>query len=336
MALTLTNTQKAAVLVLQLGEERAAKVLGQLSDTEVEEISAEIVRMEDIRPEVAREVVRYFHGKVFGGGPSTGRGGMEFAQRLLAASLGDEKAQIVMDRLSTLLAGQPFDFLQRADGAQVSSLLQGEHPQTVALVLAHLRAERASAIIAGLPPEQRTDIAYRIATMDQSSPEVVSIVAENLHRKGTSLLTQGEYASVGGVQPLVDILTRSDPGTEKQVLEELANRDADLAEQVRSQLFTFEDVVLLEDRAVQLVMRGVEIATLAVALKGAPPAVHSKVTSNLSERMRENLQDEADVVGPVRMSQVQEARGAIVSLIRKHEDAGEIVIRRDSEDDLVE
>ncbi len=331
----LTSAQRAAVIVLQLGQEGAAKVLAELSEAEVEEITAEIVRMEDVSQSVADTVIQEFHRQISTGEPTMGHGGRDYAQRLLEASFGSERAAGVMDRLNTLLAGQPFDFLQHADARQVHSLIAGEHPQTMALVLAHLRPDRASAIMAGLDPALRTVVAHRIALMERASPEVVKIVAENIERKATAVLTPGDMTAVGGVQPLVEILNRSDPGTEKQILDALGERDSDLAEQVRGMMFTFEDIILLDDRAVQLVLRQVEISTLAVALKGAPTTVSDKTRRNLSERARENLAEEMDLSGPVRVSEVQEARGQIITVIRTLEESGQIVIRRDGEDDYV-
>lgn len=331
----LSGAQKAAVVLLQLGHERASRVLAELSEQEVEELTTEIVRMEHVPPTTADAVVQEFHRQVSTGTPAVGQGGLEYAQRLLEASFGADKAAAVIDRLSTLLAGQPFDFLQQADARQVQSLIAGEHPQTMALVLAHLRSERASAILAALEPGLRADVAHRIALLERASPEVVAVVAGHLERKATTVLSPGEMTAVGGVQPLVDILNRADPGTEKQILEGLLERDAELAEQVRALMFTFDDLTLLDDRAVQLVMRQVDIATLALALKGAPPAVADKARRNLSERAQETLVEEMEVAGPVRMSQVQEARGQIVTIIRTLEDAGQIVIRRDEEDDYV-
>jgi flagellar motor switch protein FliG len=332
----LTPAQRAAVLLIQLGRERAAKVLALLDETEVEDITAEIVRMDNVPSEISKEVLREFHHVAIGGEITPGHGGLEYAQRLLEETLGKEKAGEVIGRLNTLLAGKPFDFLQQADGREVQSLLAGEHPQTVALVLAHLRPDRAAAIMSGLSPADRAEVAMRIATMEQASPDVIAVVAENLQRKATSVLTGGEYTQVGGVEPLVAILNRSDPGTEKQVLEELKDRDEALAEQVRSMMFTFDDIVLLEDKAVQLVLRQVEMGTLALALKGVGDIVREKVEKNLSERMRETLAEESEVAGRVRMSQVQEARGAVVSVIRQLEETGQIVVRRDEEDVYVQ
>lgn len=331
----LTGPQRAAVVLLQLGQDRASKVLAQMSETEVEEISAEIVRMDSVPAKMADDVIQDFHAQVLGGSTIVGHGGLAAAQKLLEASFGAERAQGLLDRLASMLQGQPFDFLQSADSRQVMSLLTGEHPQTIALVLAHLRPERAAGIIASLEPKLRTDVAHRIATMEQTSPEVVAIVADNIERKASSVLSQSEALAVGGVQPLVDILNRADPGTEKQILDTLADKDKGLSDEVRALMFTFEDIILLDDRAVQLVLRSVDTNGLAIALKGAASKVAEKIMKNLSERARENLVDEMDASGPVRMSQVQEARGAIVTTIRSLEDSGQIVINRDGEDEFV-
>ncbi len=335
VTMQLTGPQRAAVVLLQLGQEKASKVLAQMSDQEVEEITAEIVRMDSVAPKMADELIQDFHAQMVTGGLPVGHGGLEAAQRLLEASFGAERAQGLMDRLTTMLAGQPFDFLQSADSRQVMSLLTGEHPQTIALVLAHLRADRAAGMLASLEPRLRTEVSHRIALMERASPEVVAVVADNIERKASSVLTQSECLAVGGVQPLVDILNRSDPGTEKQILDSLVEKDKELADEVRSMMFTFDDVVLLDDRAIQLVMRQVDTNQLSLALKGAAAQVAERIMKNLSERARENLVDEMDASGPVRMSQVQEARGAVVTVIRSLEDSGQIVIRRDGEDELV-
>lgn len=332
----LTSAQKAAVVLLQLGHERATKVLSLLDEQEVEDISAEIARMETIPPEIADQVVVEFYEEANGGAPAVGHGGLEYAQRLLEDSLGVERASLVMGRLTSLLAGQPFDFLQQAEARQVLGLINGEHPQTMAVVLAHLRPDRASAIMAGLPPEERADVAMRIATMEQANPEAVGIIADGLQRRAGHLLTAGEgTTAVGGVQPLVDILNRADPSTEKQILEELGARDENLADQVRSLMFTFEDIIHLDDRAVQLVLRLTEVPGLALALKGASAEVTDKITRNLSERARENLTEEIEISGAVRVSEVHDARGVIVKTIRTLEESGQIVVRRDGEDEYV-
>jgi flagellar motor switch protein FliG len=260
---------------------------------------------------------------------------MGFAQQVLEASLGRERAAGVMERLATSLQGQPFEFLQYADARQVVSLLSGEHPQTIALVVAHLRPDHASAIITGLPPAVQADVAHRIALMERASPDVVAVVAENLQRKASAVLTTQEMSAVGGVQPLVEIINRTDPTTEKLILEGLEALDSALAEEVRSRMFVFADIVLLEERAIQLVLRGVETSVLATALKGVDGEVRDKIMRNLSERARENLDEEMDLLGPVRLSMVEDARASVVQVIRRLEESGQIVIRREGEDEYV-
>ncbi|WP_435299647.1 flagellar motor switch protein FliG [Timonella sp. A28] len=334
-ALALSGTQKAALVLMQLGRERAARVLGEFADNEIEELTAEIVRMERVDRGMADQVMEEFHGLATGATKYMPNGGRGFAQQLLEASLGADRAEEMMDKLATSMAGQPFEFLQQADARQVLALLNGEHPQTMALVMAHLRPEHASAIMAGLQPQQQAEVAHRIALMERAAPDVVAIVAESLNRKATTVLTPRETSAIGGVQPLVEIINRADPGTEKLILTGLTDRDPDLADEVRSRMFVFADIILLEDRALQLVLRGVETATLALALKGAGEAEKNAVLRNLSERARENLTEEIDLLGPVRISQVEEARSDIVQVIRRLEESGQITIRREGEDEYI-
>lgn len=328
----LTGTQKAALLLIQIGREGAARVMAQLDESEIEELTTEIARLERVDPVAAQSVLDEFYAFSMGGGS---HGGLGFAQQVLEASLGRERAAGVMERLATSLQGQPFEFLQFADARQVVSLLAGEHPQTIALVMAHLRPDHASAIITGLPPAIQAEVAHRIALMDRASPDVVAVVAENLQRKASAVLTPQEMSAVGGVQPLVEIINRTDPTTEKLILEGLEARDSALAEEVRSRMFVFADIVLLEERAIQLVLRSVETSTLAMALKGVGDEVWDKIMRNLSERARENLDEEMDLLGPVRLSMVEDARASVVQVIRRLEESGQIVIRREGEDEYV-
>ncbi len=333
MTATLSGSQKAALLLLQLGRDRAARVLQQLDEYEIEELTAEIVRLEHVDQSLADEVLdEFWSAATLGVGVG---GGSVLAEKLLEASLGPERAAEMMSRLQQTLAGQPFDFLQQVDARQIVSLLSGEHPQTVALVLAYLRPEHASMVLAGLEPEDQADVAHRIALMERASPDLVGVVAETLQRKASAVLAPRELAAVGGVQPLVEIIHRADPATEKSILEGLADRDEQLAEEVRSRMFVFADIVLLEDRAMQLVLRQVDTSTLALALKGSADAVRDVVMRNVSERARENLLEEIELLGPVRLSQVEDARAAIVQVIRRLEESGQITIRRDGEDEYV-
>lgn len=331
----LSGVQKAALMLIQLGREQAARVMAQLDESEIEELTTEIARLERVDPKMADGVLDEFYEVSLGGNGFSGRGGLGFAQQVLEASVGRERAAGMLERLASSLQGQPFEFLQYADARQVVSLLNGEHPQTIALVLAHLRADHASAIMTGLPPATQGEVAHRIALMERASPDVVAVVAENLQRKASAVFTPQEMSAVGGVQPLVEIINRADPTTEKLILEGLEARDQSLAEEVRSRMFVFADITLLEDRAIQLVLRGVEMSSLATALKGAGEDVKDKILRNLSERASENLTEEIELLGPVRLSMVEDARAAVVQVIRKLEESGQIVIRREGEDEYV-
>lgn len=334
-ALALSGTQKAALVLMQLGRERAASVMSRLDENTIEELTAEIMRMERVDRATADRVIEEFHQITLGGVSHVPNGGFGFAQQLLEASVGADRAEEMLERLQSSMAGQPFEFLQQADARQVLALLSGEHPQIMALVLVYLRPEHASAIMTGLDAKTQGEVAHRIALMERAAPDVIAIVADSLNRKATTVLTPRETSAIGGVDPLVEIINRADPGMEKMILEGLEERDADLADEVRSRMFVFADITLLEDRALQLVLRGVETAVLSMALKGAGEAERSAVLRNMSERARENLVEEISLLGAVRMSQVEEARAGIVQVIRRLEESGQITIRREAEDEYV-
>ncbi|MFP5346367.1 MAG: flagellar motor switch protein FliG [Actinomycetes bacterium] len=331
----LTGTQKAAVLLLQLGKEKAGPVLAALTEAEVEELAAEIVKLGSLPGELADQVVAEFYGMMGAGHSAGARGGVDVARELLENSLGRMRAEDLLERVSSSPGRIPSAFLREADPRQLQNILAAEHPQTIALVLAHLRPDQASLVLSGLEPSLQAEVAHRIAVMDRTSPDMVRTVAEVLHRRTSSVLAPVEAAAVGGLQPLVEIINRADPGTERLILEGLDARDNALAEQVRSKMFVFDDIVGLEDRAVQLVLRQVESQALATALKGVREEVSQKVLGNVSERARENLLEEIELLGRVRMSQVEEARAAVVTVIRSLEAAGEIVLRRDDDDEYV-
>jgi flagellar motor switch protein FliG len=229
----------------------------------------------------------------------------------------------------------PFKFLQNADARQLLSFLSDEHPQTIALVLAHVPAPLASKVLAGLGADLQADVAHRIATMDRTSPEVIRTVEAGLERRMSSMLVPADLSAVGGVQPLVEIINRADRGTEKLILEGLEQRDPELADEVRSRMFVFEDLINLDDRAVQLVLRQVEVANLAIALKGVSNAVRSKVMTNMSERAAVTLGEEIELLGPVRVQTVDEAQTEVVRVIRLLEEEGQIIVRRGQEDEFV-
>ncbi len=332
--ITSAGVRKAAILLVQLGREKAATVLSHLSDVEVELVSAEIARLESIDATETETVMTEFR-ELVKVRAHIAQGGLAFAEEMLQQSLGSDRAAEIIERLNAAAVQLPFQFLHRADPAQLRSFIADEHPQVIALVLAHMTPDKASLLLSGLPPEQQAEVAHRIAVMDRTSPEMVQAVEATLERKLSSVLQPSEMSRVGGLDPLVNILNRSDRSTERQIVEGLETLDPALAEEVRSRMFMFEDIVQLDDRSVQQVLRQVETSALALALKGVPDQVRQKITSNLSERASENLLEEVELLGPVRLAQVEEAQQSVIRTIRQLEESGEIIIRRGSDDEFV-
>lgn len=331
---TLNGPQTAAVVMMNLDRARAVEVMKHLSESEAEAIAAEIIRMRRLDTGATARALRQFH-RIASGRVSPGRGGRDVAAGLLEASFGSERAAGVLTRVNSSMAGTSLQFLNAADPAQLATLLEAELPQTIALVLAHLRTNHAAEVLAALADPLRTDVAHAIATMGTATQEAIAVVAETLRsRTGVFAMREGAEA-IGGVQPLVEIINRSDATIEKALLASLEDRDTALAEDIRSRMVTFADIVKLEDRDAQRVLRGVDIRTLALALKGVNQAIADVIRKNVSERNREVVDDELRTMGPVRMSQVEEARSEIVRTIRALTAAGEITVHRADEDEIV-
>jgi flagellar motor switch protein FliG len=329
---TMSGLRKAAMLMVQMGKDDSVRLMAHLRENEVEELSAEIARLGALDVTAADQVLEEFH-TLATTHRYVGQGGMDYARDLLEASMGPEAAKAILERLAVSMTDMPFGFLGHADPRQVLSYVQHEHPQTIALVLAHMPATLASPILSGLAPDLQSDVAHRIAVMDRTSPEIIRQVEMALERKLSSVLQPSELSTVGGLQPLVDIINRADRGTERLILEGLEGRSPELAEEVRRRMFMFEDVKMLEDRAVQLVLRQVEMVDLATALKGVAEEVRDKVVRNLSERARENLIEEIELLGPVRLRNVEESQAKIVQVIRSLEQSGQVEIQRGGDED---
>ncbi|HEU5474211.1 MAG TPA: flagellar motor switch protein FliG [Actinophytocola sp.] len=327
--------RKAAVLLLQMGKEGSAKLMARLREAEVEALSAEIVRLGTVDRAVTSAVLEEFHAMARAR-KHIAHGGMDYARDLLVQTLGADRAEEIVGRLSASMLEAPFRSLQRADPRQVLSFLAEEHPQTIALVVAHMPAQLASMVLSGLSAERQSDVALRVATMSRTSPEVVRKVEAIIERKVSSLLQPSDLSTIGGVKPLVDIINRSDRVTERSILEGLAERAPDLADEVRSQMFMFDDLVHIDDRSIQLLLRQVEPVDLATALKGVRDDVRDKVTHNLSERAAENLLEEIQLLGAIRLRTVEEAQAKIISVIRSLEDSGQLVLRRGDDDEFVD
>jgi flagellar motor switch protein FliG len=330
----LSGLRKAAILLVQLGRERAAKVMSMLPQDMVEDLTAEIVRLKDVSSDDASAVLAEARATV-ASSDVAGRGGLDLAKSLLADSVGSERAGEIMERLGATLAEMPFESMRKADARQLITFLADEHPQTVALVLAHLSPQQSALVLSGFPKDLQAEVAQRIALMERASPDVIRLIERELERRMSSVATPQEMSSVGGVAPLVAIINRADRGTERMILEGLETISPELAEQVRAQMFIFEDLVTLDDKAIQMVLRNVESATLALALKGTSAAVREKIMRNLSTRAAENLAEEIELLGPKRLSEVEEAQAKVVTEIRALEQSGQLVIMRGGDEDFV-
>ncbi|MEZ3156179.1 flagellar motor switch protein FliG [Microbacterium sp. BWR-S6Y] len=330
----MSGLRKAAIVMLNLDREVSAEVLRHLGEARAELLAGELAQLNGIDTSAIATALADFR-RIASGASAVGRGGQEFATGLLETAFGREKAVGMVGRVMSQGAVS-FEFLNSADPTQLATILDGEMPTTVAVVLANLRADRAAAVLAALQDPLRTDVAQAIATLGTASQEAIAVVAEALRARTGVFGMREAHEATGGVQPLVDIINRSDTVLEKALLASLEDRDHDLAEEVRSRMLTFADIARLEDRDAQRVLRGIDLRVLALALKGADEQIGEVIRRNMTERNRENLAEEATALGPVRMRQVDEARAEVVRIIRELEAAEEITISRDDDDELIE
>ncbi len=329
----LRGRQKAATLLIALGPEIAANVLRHLKESEVERLTMEIFAMEKVTEDLKDQVLEECYEMALARDFITS-GGADYAREMLQQALGEQKANEILGKLVAARQPHAFDFVRDTDPGQLTSFLQSEHPQTIALILSHLEPQQAAVIIAGLPENLQSQVAMRIANMDRTPPEVVEHVERVLKRRLASVLNR-DFTSVGGIDFLVKIINKVDRGTEKSILENLEEMNPDLAAQVRKLMFVFEDLVTLDDRSLQRVLREVDPKDLALALKGASDELRKKVFRNLSTRAAAMLQEEIEMSGPVRLRQVEEAQTRIVEVVRRLDEAEEIVISRGEDDVLL-
>ena len=329
----LNGVQKAAVLLSTLGPERSADIFKHLKEDEIEELTLEIANTKSVSPEVKEMVLEEFY-QVCLAQQYIAEGGIGYAKQLLDKALGDEKAQEVITKLTASLQVRPFEFVRKTDPSQLLNFIQDEHPQTIAMILSYLTPAQSAMVLGALPPEKQSDVAKRIAMMDRTSPDVIKEVERVLERRLASLVNQ-DYTVVGGVDAIVNILNTVDRATEKHIMESLEIEEPELADEIRKKMFVFEDILLLDDRAIQRVLRDVDNNDLAVALKNANDEVQNVCFKNLSKRLAAMIKEDMDFMGPVRMKDVEEAQQKIVGVIRRLEDAGEIVISRGGGDEII-
>ena len=330
----LSGKEKAAILLISMGPEKSAKIFKHLKEDEIEGLTLEIANTTAIMPEVRENVMDEFY-QICLAQKYISEGGIGYAKQLLEQALGENKAYEVISKLTMSLQVRPFDFVRKTEASQILNFIQAEHPQTIALILSYIKPKQAAEVLVNLSPDKQADVARRIATMDSTSPDVVKEVERALEKKFSSLIHE-EQTDVGGVDSVVEILNQVDRNTERNIMEALEAEDAELSDEIRKKMFVFEDILVLSSRDMQLVLRqDIENKELAIALKGSSEDVQNFVFANLSKRLGAMIKEDMDYMGPVRRSDVEEAQQKIVNIIRRLQDAGEIIVARGGSDDLV-
>ncbi|MBP2640110.1 MAG: fliG [Firmicutes bacterium] len=329
----LDGKQKAAVLMITLGPDVSAAILKHLREDEIDKLTLEIANQRKISQDQKDKILAEFHQMCMAK-EYISSGGLDYAREILEKALGADKAFYIINKLTTSLQIRPFDFARKTDPAQLLNFIQNEHPQTIALITAYLQSDQAASIISALPPDRQVDVARRIATMDRTSPDVIKDVERILERKLSSLVTQ-DFTAAGGIDSIVEVLNKVDRTTERTIIENLEIQNPDLAEEIKKRMFVFEDIVGIDDRSLQLVLREIDSKELGLALKAASSEVAEKIYKNMSKRASDMLREEIEFMGPVRIRDVEEAQQKIVNVIRRLEESGEIIVSRGKGDELI-
>lgn len=318
--------EKAAILLITLGPEKSAQIFKYLNEEEMEELTLQIANMRMVSSEEKEKVLEDFYQLALAQ-EYISEGGINYAKEVLERALGEDKAVDIITRLTSSLHVRPFEFIRKADPNQLLNYIQNEHPQTIALILSYLNADQSAQIISNLSSEKQSEVTRRIATMDRTSPEIIKEIEKVLETKFSGMLSE-DFTTTGGIQSVVDILNSVDRGTEKHIMEELDRSDAELSEEIRKRMFIFEDIVSLDNRSIQRVIREIDNSQWATALKGASEEVKEVVFTNMSKRLVEMIKEDIEFMGPVRIRDIEEAQQNIVNVIRKLEEDGEIIIPR--------
>jgi len=329
----LSGRQKAAILLISLGPEVSAQIFKHLREEEIEQLTLEIANVRKVDSMEKDSILAEFH-QICLAQEFISQGGIAYAKDILEKALGSQKAFDIINRLTATLQVRPFDFARKADPAQILNFIQNENSQTIALVLSYLQPDQASIILSSLPQEKQADVAKRIALMDSTSPEVISQVERVLEQKLSATVTQ-DYTNAGGITSIVQILNGVDRGTERTILDSLEIQDPELAEEIKKRMFVFEDIVNIDNRSIQRIIRDIENADLQLALKVASEEVRDALFKNMSKRMADTFKEEMEFMGPVRLRDVEEAQTRIVATIRRLEESGEIIIARGGGDDII-
>ena len=332
-ARTMSGKQKAAILLVSLRPEVSSTVFKHLKEAEIEDLTLEIASLKRIQPEQRDAVLEEFYELVVAR-EYLEHGGIEYARELLEKALGPDKADAIINRLTASLQVRPFDFARKTDASQLLNFIQNEHPQTIALILAYLDPEQAGLILSSLSPELQVNVARRLAKLDRTTPEVLQEIESTLEERLSAFAVE-DYTMAGGIEATVDILNMVDRATEKTIIDSLEEEEPELAEEIRRRMFVFEDIIILDDRSIQKVLREVDSKDLALALKTASEEVSARIFKNMSKRAAQMLQEDIEFMGPARLRDIEQTQQKIVATIRRLEDTGEIIIARGGEDEVI-
>ncbi len=329
----LSPEQKAAAVVVSLGADKASKIYKHLSESDIEKLTIEVAKLGHITPEQLEEVLDEFYKTCLTQKVVTD-GGMEYARAVLEKAFGESAAQTLLDKLAKSLKMRPFEFIRKSSVKNLFSFLQHERPQTIALILSYADSDQAAAVISEMPKEKRIKVVESVARMESASPEAIKIVEETLKKKFENILTT-DYTTIGGIDYIADVMNHMDRSNEKYIFDELGKTDGELAETIRKKMFVFEDIVSMDNRSIQRFIRECDVKDIVYALKGSDDAVKDLIFANVSSRMAESIQSDLEVTVNVRLRDVEEAQQRIVTVIRRLEEAGELIIVKSGKDEII-
>jgi flagellar motor switch protein FliG len=330
----LTSEQKAAAVIVSLGADKASKIYKHLSESDIEKLTIEVAKLGHITPEQMEEVLDEFYKTCLTQKVVTD-GGMEYARAVLEKAFGESTAQSLLEKLSKSLKVRPFEFVRKSNVKNLVSFLQHERPQTIALVLSYADSDQASSVIGELPKEKRIKVVESIAKMESASPEAIKIVEASLKKRFESILTTADYTKIGGIDYIADVMNHMDRANEKYIFDELGKENEELAETIRKKMFVFEDIVSMDNRSIQRFIRECDVKDIVYALKGSDDNIKDLVFANVSTRMAESIRSDLEVTVNVRLRDVEEAQQRIVGVIRRLEEAGELIIVKSGKDEII-
>jgi len=330
----LTSEQKAAAVIVSLGADKASKIYKHLSESDIEKLTIEVAKLGHITPEQMEEVLDEFYKTCLTQKVVTD-GGMEYARAVLEKAFGESTAQSLLEKLSKSLKVRPFEFVRKSNVKNLVSFLQHERPQTIALVLSYADSDQASSVISELPKEKRIKVVESIAKMESASPDAIKIVEASLKKKFESVLTTQDYTKIGGIDYIADVMNHMDRANEKYIFDELGKENEELADTIRKKMFVFEDIVSMDNRSIQRFIRECDVKDIVYALKGSDDNIKDLVFANVSTRMAESIRSDLEVTVNVRLRDVEEAQQRIVGVIRRLEEAGELIIVKSGKDEII-